>query len=74
MCNKGDMANRDMRARLVAQEVAYDKQDGYFAATPRLEAKRALLSQMATERTRDGKPLEISLVDVRKAYFKSMPT
>ena len=52
MCNKGDIANPDMRARLVAQEVAHEREDSYFAATPPLEAKRALISQMATERTR----------------------
>ena len=74
MCNKGDIANPDMRARLVAQEVAHEREDSYFAAPPPLEAKRALISQMASERTRGGVPLKISLVDVRKAYFNGIPT
>ena len=41
-----------------------------YASTPPLEAKRLLLSMMATRRTtQDGRPLEISFVDVKKAYF-----
>ena len=73
-CNKGDSANPDVRARLVAQEVNTYQEEAYFAATPPLECKRALISQMVTERTRNGAPLKLCFVDVRKAYFNGRPT
>ena len=74
MSNKQDKENPDVRARLVAQEVAHTHDESYFAATPPLDAKRALISTMVTERTRNGLPLKLSLVDVRKAYFNGTPT
>ena len=40
LCNKGDEAHPDVRARLVACEVAKDQQPSFFASTPPLEAKR----------------------------------
>ena len=73
-CNKGDALTPDIRARLVAQEVNHSPEDGYFAATPPLECKRALISQMVTERSRNGANLKLSFVDVRKAYFNGRPT
>ena len=73
-CNRGDSASPDVRARLVAQEVNTYNEDAYFAATPPLECKRALISQMASERIRGGKSLKLCFVDVRKAYFNGKPT
>ena len=58
-CNKGDSAAPDVRARLVAQEVNTYQDEAYFAAPPPLECKRALISQMVTERTRGGVPLKL---------------
>ena len=40
--NKGDEANADIRARLVGCEVAYEKRDDLFAATPPLECSRMI--------------------------------
>ena len=75
MCNKGDSANPDMRARLVACEVNKEgKNDLFHASTPPLEAKKALFSMYASQRTRGGKPLRLSFVDIRKAYFNGIPT
>ena len=74
ICNKSDDACPDIRARLVACELNTFSTDEYFASTPPLEAKRMLLSEFATRRhCADGRPLEISFVDVRKAYFNGIP-
>ena len=73
-CNKGDAASPDVRARLVACEINRgDKQDHFFASTPPLEAKKMLFARFAQERNRDGQPLRLSFVDVRKAYFNGKP-
>ena len=73
-CNKGDALNPDIRARLVACEVNKgDKHDSFFASTPPLEAKKLLFAEYAKQRTRDGKPLRLSFIDVRKAYFNGIP-
>ena len=74
-CNKGDASEPDVRCRLVAQEVNHGDgpTEAFYAATPPLEAKRMLFSQWASERTRKGKPLKLSFVDIRKAYFNGKP-
>ena len=59
----------------MAQEVAHgDTDPSFYAATPPLENKRLLFSQWATERTRGGKALKLSFVDIVKAYFNGRPT
>lgn len=73
-CNKEDSAEPDVRARLLAQEVNTHQEDAYVAATPPLECKRAVISQMVPERTRDGANLKLCFIDVRKAYFNGRPT
>ena len=74
ICNTEDVANPDIRARLVACEVNTFKSDDVFASTPPLEAKRILLSEMATaRRLPDGRPLEMTFIDIRKAYFNGIP-
>ena len=47
ICNTGDEAEYDIRARLVACQVNTYKTDEYFASTPPLEAKRLLFSEYA---------------------------
>ena len=70
ICNKGDATVPDVRARLVACEVNQYKSDEFFAATPPLECKRLLFSEFASKRClADGRRLELSFVDIRKAYF-----
>ena len=72
--NKNDMNDPDIRARLVAQEVGTHADSSFYAATPPLESKRMLFSEWATRRSRNGKPLKLSFVDIRKAYFHGVPT
>ena len=67
LSNQGDSAEPDVRARLVAQEVATYQNDNFYAATPHLEAKQLLFSQWATEQFRDNAFLKLSFIDVRKA-------
>ena len=54
LCNKGDHVNPECRARLVACEVnkANTKEEAFFAATPPLEAKKALFMKYALDRPR----------------------
>ena len=72
-CNKADLENPDVRCRLVGQEVNLHHDESFYAATPPLEAKRLLFSEFASSRTRHGKPLQLSFVDVKKAYFYGIP-
>ena len=72
-CNKNDITDPDVRCRLVGQEVNTHADESFYAATPPLEAKRMLFTQFASEQSRGGKPLKISLVDVKKAYFYGIP-
>lgn len=73
-CNKNGHQDPDVRARLVAQEVNNAGDMLLCAATPPLESKRLLLSQWATGRVRDGQPVKISLIGVRKAYINGRPS
>ena len=74
MCNKGDAGRPDIRARLLACELNTFKSDDFFASTPPLEAKRLLLSQLASQRFHpDGRKLQVSFVDIKKAYFNAVP-
>ena len=72
-CNKNDVNDPDVRCRLVAQEVNLQAESSFYAATPPLEAKRFLFSQWATEQKRQGERLQLSFVDVKKAYFYGVP-
>ena len=72
-CNKGDAKEPDDRARLVACEVAKDKQSAFYASTPPLEAKKKLFSRYSAEMTRHGKPRAMGFVDIKKAYFNGIP-
>ena len=73
-CNKGDSESPDIRCRLVACEINKDgKNDSFFASTPPLEAKKLLFARYSKERYRDGQPLQLGFVDIRKAYFNGVP-
>ena len=75
LCNKGDAVTPDVRARLVACELNNgERNDMFSASTPPLEAKRLLFARYVSERTRNGQPLRLSFVDIRKAYFNAIPT
>ena len=69
LANKGDLASPDCRARYVACEIHTYEDSSFFAATPPLEAKRLLISQLATERFRNGKKLKLHFSDARKGLF-----
>ena len=66
-CNKHDAETPDVRARLVAQEIAHQGEESFYAATRPLEAKRMLFSQWASEQWRDNKRPTLTFIDVRKA-------
>ena len=73
LCKKGDKRSPDMRARLFACEVNKgDKHDAFYALTPPLEAKKVLFSRVAQEKTRNGQPLQLGFLDVKKAYFNGI--
>lgn len=63
-CNKGDKAHPDIRCRVVSQEVKTYQSEEFYAATPPLEALRLIVSLAA-----DEPELEVSLVDISRAYF-----
>ena len=50
--NKGDNVNIEIRARLVGCEIAYDKRDDLFAATPPLESLRMIIAICASHRSK----------------------
>ena len=62
--NKGDRTSPDVRSRLVAREIAYHKNDDFYAATPPLEALRMLLSIVASTRG-----CKVLVMDARKAHL-----
>ena len=67
--NKGDENNPELRSRLVGQEFNKFKDDLMFAATPPLEAKKALCSLAVTGQKGNRNPLKLLFIDVRRAYF-----
>lgn len=71
-CNTNDVSP-DVRWRLVAQEVNLHANDSFYAATPSLEAKRLLFSDWASRQKVDNEYLQLSVVDMKKAYFYSVP-
>jgi hypothetical protein len=72
--NKGDSEKPVYRSRLVGKEFRTHADDTLYASTPPLESKRMLFSEFATRRTNaHGKPLELSVVDIRKAYLNGVP-
>ena len=72
-CNKNDIADPDVRCRLVGQEVNLHADESFYAATPPLEAKRLLFSEFASSHGKKGSSMQLSFVDVKKAYFYGIP-
>ena len=73
--NKGEAESPDVRARLVACEVSTSskKEDSFFASTPPLETKRMLFRKYADKPIVDEKPMRLSFIDIKKAYFNGIP-
>ena len=70
--NKGDVANPDLRSRLVAQEYNVSKETGIFAATPPLEAVKMQLSEVATVEVGQCSDDKIIMInDVARAFFEA---
>ena len=71
--NKGDTDNPNYRARLVGREIAHDKRDDLFAATPPLESIRMIISICASNQS-SGSPGSNFIMmsnDVKRAYFEA---
>ena len=66
--NKGDVDAPKYRARLVGREIAREKRDDLFAATPPLESLKAVISQCAS-RQEGKRPHCIMSIDIKRAYF-----
>ena len=74
--NKGDATKLNIRARLVGRELARDKRDDLFAATPPLESLRMILS-ICADHQGSVNPAENFVVmsnDVSRAYFYAPTT
>ena len=63
--NKGDDVAPNYRSRCVAKEIAFDKQEGLFAAPPPLEVMKLILSTLATA----NKGERLMVADVKRAFF-----
>ena len=63
--NKGDRQHMNVRPRLVAKQSDIGKKQGWFAATPPLEALRMLLSATLT----GNKPMVLMFIDASRAYM-----
>ena len=75
LCNKGYHTNPECRARLVACEVDKNnpKEEALFTLTPPLEANKALFMKYACNSTKNGVPMRLSFMDIKKAYFHAKP-
>ena len=62
--NKGDSTNPQVRCRYVAREIAFYRDDDFFAATPPLEGLKLMLSLVASDRRK-----RLMVIDARKAYL-----
>ena len=71
--NKNDEATPNYRARLVGREIAWDKRDDLYAATPLLESLKTVLSACAS--AQEGlHPFRVMAIDVKRAYFYAPAT
>ncbi len=71
--NKGDEDRPKYRARLVGREIARDRRDDLFAATPPLESLKAIMSLCAGRQARRHAHRMMS-IDVKRAYFYAPAT
>ena len=68
--NKGDTKDYNVRSRLVCTEVRRKGVEAIFAATPPLEALRALMVYLSQEDpSQSADPLCLTLADVSRAHF-----
>ena len=70
--NKGDEINLEIRCRLVAKEINTGKREDLFAASPPLEAKKALFSMAVTKGIgwgRGQKNMKLEFIDISRAFF-----
>ena len=67
--NKGDEKTPDYRSRYVGREFkGKDNRDDLFAATPPLEAIKALVS-LAASQCKNKNIKKLAFIDIKKAYF-----
>ena len=71
--NKGDAESPNIRCRLLGQEIAKEKRDDCFAATPPLESRKAVLSLCASHPGHKD-PWRLIAADVKRAYFYAPAT
>ena len=64
--NKGDEATPNYRAHVVGREIAREKRDDLYAATPPLESLRALVFLCAGSQ-KGAEPHRIMAIDVKRA-------
>jgi hypothetical protein len=69
--NKGDDEHPDYRSRWVGREFkgTDNDRDDLFAATPPLEAKKALIALAASQCDIQGPIKKLGFIDIKKAYF-----
>ena len=74
VCNTGDLVEPDVRARLAACEINDHKSDAFFVGTLPLEATKRLFFLLSSKRfAANGRPLESSVVEMKKTYFNAVP-
>ena len=71
--NKGDEVTPNYRARLVGREIAWEKRDDLYAATPPLESLKAVLSACASAQE-GSHPYRVMAIDVKSVYFYAPAT
>ena len=69
--NKGDESSPEYRARLVGREIAREKREDLFAATPPLESLKLIMARCASRQMHreKGERFLIMSNDVKRAYF-----
>ena len=69
--NKGDITNPNYRSRFVGKEFNNGVEEGLFAATPPLEALKAMISELATEDEGEVEETVLMINDVARAFFEA---
>ena len=74
--NKGDIDNPNYRARLVGREIAREKRDDLFAATPPLESLRFIVSKCSSNQYHANSEDRHIIMsnDIKRAYFYAPST
>ena len=70
--SKGDKTNPIYHSRFVGKEFNDGKEEGLFAATPRLEALRLLISRVASTQSKKPSDRRVIMVnDVARGFFEA---